>query len=106
MSPTVTSIKYPRNVLVRKTMSTLSRALLSLLSKVEINGRERLPKKGPIILAGNHVAELEAALMIAFTPGQVEFIGNGDIPFDPNYAFSPKPTASSQSTGETWTAKG
>jgi len=71
-------------------MSTLSRAFLNLLSRVEINGRERLPKEGPIILAGNHVAELEAALMIAFTPGQVEFIGNGDIPFDPNYAFFAK----------------
>lgn len=91
MSPTATTrIKYPRNVLVRKTMSALSRALLSLLSRVEITGQERLPKIGPIILAGNHVAELEAALMIAFTPGQVEFIGNGDIPFDPNYAFFAK----------------
>ncbi|MBG0787301.1 MAG: 1-acyl-sn-glycerol-3-phosphate acyltransferase [Anaerolineaceae bacterium] len=90
MSSTATTINYPRNVLVRKTMSTLSRALFALLSQVEVTGRERLPKKGPIILAGNHVAELEAALMIAFTPGQVEFIGNGDIPFDPNYAFFAK----------------
>ena len=90
MSETAPTIKYPRKILVRKTMSTLSRALFALLSQVEINGRERLPKEGPIILAGNHVAELEAALMIAFTPGQVEFIGNGDIPFDPNYAFFAK----------------
>jgi 1-acyl-sn-glycerol-3-phosphate acyltransferase len=83
-------IQYPRKTLVRKTISILSRTLLNLLAKVKINGRDRLPKKGPIILAGNHVAELEAALMIAFTPGQVEFIGNGDIPFDPNYAFFAK----------------
>jgi len=87
MNESATTIKYPRKILVRKTMSTLSHVFISLLSQVEINGRDRLPKKGPIILAGNHVAELEAALMIAFTPGQVEFIGNGDIPFDPNYAF-------------------
>jgi 1-acyl-sn-glycerol-3-phosphate acyltransferase len=40
-----------------------------------------------MILAGNHVAELEAAMMAAFTPGQVEFIGTGDIPMDPKYAF-------------------
>ncbi|MBG0771645.1 MAG: 1-acyl-sn-glycerol-3-phosphate acyltransferase [Anaerolineaceae bacterium] len=90
MSEAATTIKYPRKVLVRKTMSTLSRTLLNLLCNVEVNGRDRLPKNGPIILAGNHVAELETALMIAFTPGQVEFIGNGDIPFDPNYAFFAK----------------
>jgi 1-acyl-sn-glycerol-3-phosphate acyltransferase len=65
----------------------LSHVLFKLLTRVEIIGKERLPKKGPIILAGNHVAELEAVMMAAFTPGQVEFIGNGDIPFDPNYAF-------------------
>ena len=83
-------IQYPRKTLVRKTMSTLSRTFLSLLARVEIHGRDRLPQTGPLILAGNHVAELEAAMMIAFTPGQVEFIGNGDIPFDPNYAFFAK----------------
>ena len=84
------TIKVPRKSLVRKTMKSLSRVLLTLLAQVEVNGRDRLPQKGPIILAGNHVAELEAAMMMAFTPGQVEFIGNGDIPFDPNYAFFAK----------------
>jgi len=90
MSDAAPTIKIPRKNLVRKTMSSLSRGLLNLLTQVEVIGRDRLPKKGPIILAGNHVAELEAAMMIAFTPGQVEFIGNGDIPFDPNYAFFAK----------------
>ncbi len=80
------TLKYPRKVLARKALMVSACALFGLLSRVEINGRERLPKKGPIILAGNHVAELEAVMMAAFTPGQVEFIGTGDIPFDPNYA--------------------
>ncbi len=81
------SIKYPRRVFVRRSLTTLGRALLSLLSKVEVIGKEKLPNKGPIILAGNHVAVLEAVMMAVYTPGIVEFIGNGDIPFDPNYAF-------------------
>jgi 1-acyl-sn-glycerol-3-phosphate acyltransferase len=80
-------IKYPRRVLLRKSMTGLGKLLLALLADVEINGRERLPKKGPIILAGNHVAVMEAVLMAVVTPGMVEFLGNGDIPFDPNYAF-------------------
>ncbi len=81
------TLKYPRRVLARKCLMAFARVLFGALTKVEIIGKERLPKTGPIILAGNHVAELEAVLMAAFTPGQVEFIGNGDIPFDPNYAF-------------------
>lgn len=68
-------------------MTGVGKLLLALLADVEINGRERLPKKGPIILAGNHVAVMEAVLMAVVTPGMVEFLGNGDIPFDPNYAF-------------------
>jgi len=40
-----------------------------------------------VILAGNHVAVLEAVMMAVYCPGVVEFLGNGDIPFDPNYAF-------------------
>ena len=87
MTEKETTLKYPRRVLARKSLMTAARLLFSLLTKVEVVGKERLPKKGPLILAGNHVAELEAVLMAAYTPGQVEFIGTGDIPFDPNYAF-------------------
>jgi 1-acyl-sn-glycerol-3-phosphate acyltransferase len=81
------SLKYPRRVLLRRTMLAAGRMLLALLADAQINGRERLPKKGPMILAGNHVAVLEAVMMAIYTPGMVEFIGAGDIPFDPNYAW-------------------
>ncbi len=81
------SIRYPRKVVLRKSMSFIARMLLDLLADVQINNRDRLPHKGPIILAGNHVAVLESVMMIAYTPGNVEYIGTGDIPFDPNYAF-------------------
>ena len=81
------AIKYPRRVFLRKGMTGLGKLLLSLTASIEINGKERLPYKGPIILAGNHVAVMEAVMMAVYNPGLVEFIGNGDIPFDPNYAF-------------------
>lgn len=80
-------VKYPRRVFIRSAMRTLGKVLLALFARVEINGRVRLPKKGPMILAGNHAAVLEAVMMAVYNPGLVEFIGNGDIPFDPNYAF-------------------
>jgi len=40
-----------------------------------------------IMKYNNHVAVLEAVMMAVYCPGVVEFLGNGDIPFDPNYAF-------------------
>lgn len=80
-------VKYPRRVLIRKGMTTLGKVLLTLLANVEIHGKERLPKRGPMILAGNHAAVLEAVMMAVYSSGMVEFLGNGDIPFDPNYAF-------------------
>jgi len=81
------SLKYPRKTLIRKSMTALGGMLLTMLTEVEIIGKERLPVEGPLILAGNHAAVLEAVMMAVYTPGMVEFIGNGDIPFDPNYAF-------------------
>ncbi|MFU8825968.1 MAG: lysophospholipid acyltransferase family protein [Brevefilum sp.] len=83
----VKRVKYPRRSLIRGAMTTLGKGLLSLLANVEINGRENLPQKGPVILAGNHAAVLEAVMMAVYSPGMVEFLGNGDIPFDPKYAF-------------------
>ena len=87
MNENLFPVKYPRRVLIRKAMTTLGKVLLTLLAKVEIHGKQRLPKSGPMILAGNHAAVLEAVMMAVYSPGIVEFIGNGDIPFDPNYAF-------------------
>lgn len=81
-----TPLTYPRRVLIRKGLTLLGKGLLTCLADVEIRGKERLPKKGPMILAGNHVAVLEAVMMAVYTPGIVEFFGTGDIPFDPNYA--------------------
>ena len=68
-------------------MTSLGKALLTLFADVEIHGREKLPKKGPVLLAGNHAAILEVVMLAAYTPGNVEFLGTGDIPFDRNYAF-------------------
>ena len=87
MTNTPYLIRYPRKVILRKSMASIARLLFTLLADVEINNRDRLPRKGPIILAGNHVAVLESVMMMAYTPGIVEYIGTGDIPFDPNYAF-------------------
>ncbi|MCB9455632.1 MAG: 1-acyl-sn-glycerol-3-phosphate acyltransferase [Anaerolineaceae bacterium] len=66
----------------------VGRALLGLLTRTTVAGRENLPEKGPLILVGNHNALMEAALMVLHSPYQIELLGAGDIPFDPRYAWA------------------
>jgi 1-acyl-sn-glycerol-3-phosphate acyltransferase len=80
------AIQYPRKVFIRHFLRFLGRLLLPLLARVTVTGRENFPRKGPVILAGNHVAFLEVALMVVYPPYLVELIGTGDIPLDPTFA--------------------
>ena len=82
MNNTTYSLKIPRRVFIRKIIKFFGKSLLNTLAEVEINHPERLPRSGPIILVGNHTAATDAVMMAVLTPGIVEFIGTGDIPFD------------------------
>lgn len=75
-------IPYPRFQIRRTILNLLSRALLRLFSKLSVSGLENIPKKGPVILAGNHVSTLEPMLMATFPRRFVELLGAGDIPFE------------------------
>ena len=79
-------IKYPRRVLLRRLLVFIGRILIRLLTKLSINGIENFPKAGPYIVAGNHVASLESMLMVLYTPKNIELLGTGDIPIDPDLA--------------------
>ena len=82
-----TMIKYPRHVVRRLFLRWIACLLVRLLTRLEVSGQENLPKHGPLIIAGNHVSALEAVILVAVVPRQVEFLGTGDIPFDPAYAW-------------------
>lgn len=84
------AIKYPRRVVIRKILLAIARVIIKLLTHFEVTGLENIPKTGPLIMAGNHVASLEALLMAAYSPRLVEFLGTGDIPFDSAYAWITK----------------
>lgn len=84
------AIKYPRRVVIRKILLAIARILTRLFTQFEVTGLENIPKAGPLILAGNHIASLEALLMAAYSPRLVEFLGTGDIPFDSAYAWITK----------------
>lgn len=80
------SIRYPRRVLIRGLLRLIGRVLIRLLARPQVTGLENLPKEGPLILVGNHVALIEVIMMAMYVPWQVEFVGTGDIPFDPRFA--------------------
>ena len=75
-------IKYPRRVFQRQSMRLLVRALLPLLAKTQIKGRGNFPKKGPLIVVGNHTAAMEVVMMCVYAPWIIEFMGSTDIPHE------------------------
>ncbi len=79
-------LTYPRRVFRRKIIRKIGRFAIRLLTKITIEGKENFPQNGPYIMAGNHVSAMEVLLMALFSPHQVEILGAGDIPLDPNLA--------------------
>ncbi|MBN1640328.1 MAG: 1-acyl-sn-glycerol-3-phosphate acyltransferase [Anaerolineae bacterium] len=76
-------IPYPRRRVRRAAMRYAGRALLPLLARIQVTGRDHFPPHGPLLVVGNHVAAVEVALMIAYSPWQIEVLGAGDIPPPP-----------------------
>lgn len=86
MTTQALSIAYPRKPILRGVVRMLGRAAMSLLTRTSVTGMENLPKKGPLIMVGNHVAVFEAAMMVLYAPWLIEMIATGEIPLDPRYA--------------------
>lgn len=72
--------------LVRAFLRGAGRLLLPLLARVQVNGREHFPARGPLLVVGNHDAIMEVVLMAVIPPWPVEMLGVGDIPPDPTFA--------------------
>lgn len=81
------TIHYPRRRLVRTFMRIVGRLLTRILARPQLMGMENFPKQGPVILVGNHVAMLEAAMMVIYPPYYVELLATGEIPLDPRYGW-------------------
>ena len=76
------SIKYPRNVVFRSTSRFIVRSLLPLITQTSISGLEKFPKKGPLIVVGNHTGAMEVVLMAAYAPRAMEFMGAVEMPWN------------------------
>ncbi len=73
-------LRYPRKRLARSMIRLTGRALLPLLFKLEITGRENFPRRGPLLVVGNHTAAMEAVLLNIFSPWQIEMLSAADTP--------------------------
>jgi len=82
MPPHEYAIAYPRRRIARGIARALGRLILPLAFRIQVNGRENFPAQGPLLVVGNHVAVMEAALMAVYTPWQVETLGAADVPHE------------------------
>jgi 1-acyl-sn-glycerol-3-phosphate acyltransferase len=76
------TINYPRRIIVRSLLRNIGRLLIPLLFRVSIEGKNRFPSTGPLIVVGNHTAIMEAVLLNVYSPWQIEMMGAADIPHE------------------------
>ncbi|HDN79072.1 MAG: 1-acyl-sn-glycerol-3-phosphate acyltransferase [Chloroflexi bacterium] len=65
--------------LFRRIAVPVLRLLFRLLTDLEVEGEENVPLEGPVVIALNHLGHLDAPLVVAFTPREVEGIALADL---------------------------
>jgi len=75
MITTTSEFKYPRRRLIRATLQALSRLAFAILADFHIEGRENFPKRGPLIIVGNHFSFIDPVALVRVSPWPLEFIG-------------------------------
>ncbi|MBN1201687.1 MAG: 1-acyl-sn-glycerol-3-phosphate acyltransferase [Anaerolineae bacterium] len=68
-----------RTTLLRRMVRVLGRALLWLLTRTTVTGREHLAVEGPVIYAANHASTFDALLILVLLPLDTVFVGPGDF---------------------------
>lgn len=71
----------------RQAARLVGRAFQALFTRTTVSGIENVPPRGPYIAIGNHLAAVEAALMVVNLPHIPELVGNGDVPMDPTFSL-------------------
>lgn len=74
---------YTRRRLIR----FFGRFIQFALARVTVTGREHIPKRGPLIIVGNHVGYAEPALMMTTMPWPIELLAGGDVPLRSKFLF-------------------
>ncbi len=77
------TITYPRRKVIRTILRQLIRAAFRVLSEFTIEGRENLPKAGPLLVIGNHFSFLDPVAVIGSVPYPIEYVGGLRMPNAP-----------------------
>ncbi len=75
--------RYPRNQFRRGFLRGGIDVLAKILANYEIYGKENLPKRGPLLIVGNHFHFLDTIGPIHSTKYPLEFIGDAEMPNAP-----------------------
>jgi 1-acyl-sn-glycerol-3-phosphate acyltransferase len=75
--------RYPRHQFRRGFLRSGIALLVKILVDYQIYGKENLPKKGPLLIVGNHFHFLDTIGPIHSTKYPLEFIGDAEMPNAP-----------------------
>jgi len=77
------NIVYPRRVLIRRFCKLLARGAFGILSDLQIEGKENLPKTGPLLVIANHFSFIDPAAVLHALPYPIEYVGGAEFPHAP-----------------------
>ena len=74
---------YPRRRVIRRFLQGLLSVASAVLTEYRIEGRENLPKEGPLLIVGNHFHFLDSVGPLRSTNYLMEFINDLEMPNAP-----------------------
>jgi 1-acyl-sn-glycerol-3-phosphate acyltransferase len=72
-------IRGPRDTLFYRVLHVVVPPLFRLLYRTRIHGLEHLPASGPVVLASNHLANIDPFILGVATPRQIHFMAKSEL---------------------------
>lgn len=75
----------PKRRWMRTVLSGLITGLFALLTRLEIEGREHVPDRGPLLIVANHFHFADPVALIRAMPRPLDFVGGFHLPNAPQW---------------------
>jgi 1-acyl-sn-glycerol-3-phosphate acyltransferase len=76
-------IRYPRRRVIRTILKSGIAMAFSVLAKFDVEGKENIPQKGPLLVVANHFHFLDPVALIYTAPWPFEIVGGAQMPNAP-----------------------